>query len=206
MARDENPPFGLGETFYGTDGTIDSTDLGGVNLEGKEWVFEDVNPTSGAHRSGRSKRCRIVRNVSGINLLPKRLVRFRASGTDYGTQVDGYTHIPSQEGYPVDEWLPAAGVRDDDLFWIVLEGPAVCILTRDAAADGAVVSVGGWVVAETAATSQSATTAGHVEAKHTTAAATDVLGDAVMNRVGRALSAKTTADTGEDILIDVGHW
>lgn len=205
MARDENPPFGLGETFYGGE-TIDANDLGGVNLEGKEWVFEDINPVTGAHRTGRSKRCRIVRNVSGVALLPKRLVRFQASGTNYGSRVDGYTHVPSQEGYPVDEWLPAAGVPANDLFWIVLEGPAVCILTRDAALDGAVVAVGNWVVAETAATSQSATTAGHVQVKGTTTGATDVLGDAVINRVGRALSAKTTADTGTDILVDVGHW
>lgn len=203
MARDDAPPFPLGETFYGTDGTIDSNNLGGVNLEGKEWVFEDVHPTTGIVRTGRSKRCRIVRNVSGINLLPKRLGRFRLVGTDYGHEIDGYT-VVNEEGYPIDEYLPAAGVRDDDLFWITIEGPAVCVTTRDPASDGAVIDVGGWVVAETAATSQSATTAGHVQAVDF--ATTDALATVVVNRVGRAMSAKTTDDTGTDILIDVGHW
>jgi hypothetical protein len=40
MARDEAPPFERGGTYY-RGGAIDASNLGGVNLEGKEWRFED---------------------------------------------------------------------------------------------------------------------------------------------------------------------
>jgi hypothetical protein len=205
MARDENPPFDRGHTYYDGE-TIDTNDLGGVNLEGKEWVFEDVHPTTGVARTGRSVRCRIVRNTSGANMLPKLLARFETDGTEYGSRVDGYTATLAQEGYPIDEYLPAAGVPTNDLFWIVIEGPATCITTQLPAADSTVFSVGDWVVAETAVTSQQVTLAGHIEAQITTGGHTDLLRNQIMNRVGRALSAATTADTGTDILVDVGHW
>ena len=52
MSRDENPPWSRGETFYNGE-TIDTNDLGGTNLEGKEWVFEDFNPTNDTTRSNK---------------------------------------------------------------------------------------------------------------------------------------------------------
>src|SRR5690348_2512841 len=82
MARDEAPPFQRGETFY-NGGTIDPNDLGGVNLEGKEFEFEDDQRGTG-HRI----RVRVVRNVSAGPILPKRLVTFQAA--NFGRRVDGY--------------------------------------------------------------------------------------------------------------------
>jgi len=124
MARDENPPFERGGTWYG-DATPDANDLGGVNLLGKEWVFEDVNPTTGVARTGREVRCKVVRNTSGAALLPKKMVVFSTTAGEYGKNVDGYATTTSQEAFPVDEYLPTAGVADDDLFYIVMDGPAV---------------------------------------------------------------------------------
>ena len=50
MARNENPPFPLGETYY-NGGTIDANNLGGVHLEGQVWEFDDLDYTaSGAKR------------------------------------------------------------------------------------------------------------------------------------------------------------
>jgi len=204
MARDENPPFERGETFY-NGATITATDLGGVNLEGMEWVFNDVNPNTGAVRSEKYVRCRCVRNTSGIALLPKRLVRFEqdASNPDeYGRRVDGYTTTTAEEGYPVDEYLGTAGVPANDLFWIIVGGPAVVLSSlSDMTAD---VTSGDWVVAITAATSQ-ATTAGRFNTQVLTGA-TSLLALQIMNRIGRALSAGTTANTNTDFLVEVGKW
>src|ERR1051326_7295354 len=164
MARTENPPFGRGETFFSIGAVSpNAPDVTvGTQLEGKEWVFEDINPTVTGHttRTNRYVRCRVVRNRAGISLLPKRLVQFTsgsatqaaADGRNYGAQVDGYTATVNQRGYPVDEWLPSAGVPDKDLFWIVVDGPAT-VLTPLATAS-ADFAVGDLVAALTAATSQ----------------------------------------------------
>jgi hypothetical protein len=204
MSRDENPPFSRGETFY-NGATIDTNDLGGTNLEGKEWVFEDYDPTTDTTRSNKYVRCRVVRNTSGINLLPKRIAAFELDTTnpdEYGRRVAGYTTTTSAEGYPIDEYLPAAGVVTNDLFYIVVEGPAVVLTSLSDF--GANITTGTWVNAITAATSQ-ATTAGRVEDQDITGA-TNVLANAILNRIGRALSAATTANTNTDVLIEVGKW
>lgn len=203
MARDEAPPFERGQTFYG-GGTIDSNNLD-PSLEGKEWVFDDLDLTvTGAKtkRSGKKVRCRCVRNVGAAALLPKRLVSFVA-GTTYGKRVDGYADTTAEEAYPVDEFLPAAGVPVNDLFWIVVEGPAT-VLTDLAGADNNVINAGGVIVALTGATS-GATTAGRVAPQDLTGA-TAVLAKQIQNRIGVALSSKTTANTNADLLIEVKKW
>jgi hypothetical protein len=205
MARDDSPPFERGSTWY-NGGTIDSNNLGGAQHEGKIWVFEDINVTPGTAgakptRSNRPVKCMCVRNVSGIALLPKRLVRLQKSGLFFLGRVDGYTTVTAEQGWPVDEYLPAAGVPNNDLFWVVIDGPAMCL--TDIAA-GISVVVGDIVVALTAATSQ-ATTAGRVVLQDLTGA-TALLGNEIQNRLGYALSAKTTANTNADILVDIRRW
>lgn len=201
MSRDENPPFSRGETYY-NGGTIDTADLGGLNLEGKEWVFEDADGNTGVSRSSRSVKCRVVRNTAAIALLPKRVARFELGANEYGSRVDGYATATAAEGFPIDEYLGAAGVPVNDLCYIVVEGPAVVLsgLTDF----GAVVAPGDWLVAITGATS-GATTSGRVALQVLTGA-TAALADQVQNRIGRALSAATTANTNTDLLIHVGKW
>lgn len=201
----ENPPFPRGGTFY-NGGTIDSNNLGGTNLEGSRWYFPDQDLSVAGTRKTRTNRvvtCMIVRNVSGIALLPKRLANLQASGLNFMGRVDGYATTTAALGYPIDEWLPAAGVPANDLFYIVIDGPAT-VLTDIAAAAGNVIAVGGVVVALTAVTSQS-TTAGRVSVNDLTGA-TALLANQVQNRIGYALSAKTTANTNADLLIDVRKW
>lgn len=211
MAIKGDPPFPRGSTWY--DGaTIDTTNYGGLEHEGHDWWFEDVNPnifpasTAGARqaRTNRMVRCLCVRNVSGIALLPKRLVRFqRTAGSPMVGRVDGYAYTTADEGYPVDEYLPSTGVPNGDLFWIVIEGPAL-VLTDLAGAANNVVNVGDILTALTAATSQ-ATTAGRVKPQDLSGATT-TFGNEVQNRIGRALSAKTTTQTNNDLLVDVRKW
>jgi hypothetical protein len=208
MARDENPPFDRGHTWYDGE-TIDSSNLGGTHLEGKEWVFEDVNPSTGVARTGRSVRCRCVRNNSNINLLPKRLVQLEATAGQYSGRVIGLQNSALGRGYPVDEYLPTAGVPDNDLFWIVIEGPAVCV-NAVAVTTGNSIGVGNWTQCQTnAASSQSTTDAvdiGRIGLAVTsgTSATGFQQWDAL---VGRALSAvATTGVTNQDVLVDVGKW
>lgn len=202
MARDEAPPFDRGETYYG-GATIDSNDLQGVSLEGMEFEFEDRDySVQGAKtaRTNRRVRVRVVRNVSGAALLPKRLVRFQKTAGVYGARVDGYTRLPAERGFPVDEWLPTAGVPANDLFYIVVRGPAVVITSlTDMGAD---IAVGDRVAAITAATS-GATSSGRITVLGGATSGTS-LAEEILNGVGYALTARTTGNTNSDVLLEVG--
>jgi hypothetical protein len=197
MARDENPPFGLGATAEAAA----STDL--EQWVGKEWIFEDRDPTTLAIRTNMYKRCRLVRNVSAGVLLPKRLVTLKRTAGKNASEVDGYSFNWAEQAFPVDEFLPAAGVAVNDIFWIVIEGPAL-VLTDLAAAANPVIGVHNWLVSLTAASS-GATTAGRVVAG-TFGGATTPLADQIMNRLGQAMTARTTANTNTDVLINMGQW
>ncbi len=124
MAREETPPFARGESYYNGE-TIDSNNLGGVNLEGKEFVFEVNAPDDYAAQdpSGRYVRVKVVRNRSGTNLKPGRIAHFKAADP-YECSVDGYcAGVGDRPAGVIDEFLPAAGVPDLDLFYVVIEGP-----------------------------------------------------------------------------------
>ncbi len=153
-------------------------------------------------RTNRKVRCRCVRNVSGITLLPKRLATFQlsAGSEGYGARVDGYVCTTAQRGYPVDEWLPN-GVVNNDLFWLVVDGPSNCLLDLAAGANN-VITVGDPLIGLTAATSQ-ATSAGRLYSA-TLNASTVPLANQAMNYVGYALSAAVTTST--EVLAEVGHW
>lgn len=205
MARDENPPFPRGSTFY-DGGTIDSNNLQAVNLEGKVYTFEDVllSDTGSVKsvRTGRPVKCMIVRNVGAAALLPKQAVTLQLSAGIAG-RVDGQACTTAVETYPIDEFLPTAGCPVNDLCYVVIEGPAL-MRTDLAAGANNLIAVGDTLVALTAATS-GATTAGRVKPQDLTGA-TALLGKEVMNRIGRALSAKTTAQTNGDVLVDIRKW
>lgn len=207
-------PFPIGTTFWQGQTVPDATT--GVEWEGKEFVVEDLNYTNNSGGSqifaprayGNQvtyKTVRIVRNVSGIALLPRRLAAFKT--TVYGRQVDGYTTTTAAEGYPIDEFLPSTGVAANDLFYIVVEGPAECL--TDIAASAANLQTAGAtvVVALTAVTSQS-TTAGRISA-------VDVSGNnstgtpvllAAINKIGTNMSGSTTNNTNNPTLVHIKKW
>lgn len=205
MARDEAPPFERGATFYNGITPPDATS--GGNLEGKIYVFEDLDLSvtgTKSYRSGRPVKCMVVRNVSGATLLPKRLASLKLSGLNFLGQVDGYATVDAAANcYPIDEWLPAAGVVANDLFYVVVDGPAT-VITGLANGAGNNIAVGGNVCALTAVTSQ-ATTAGRIQAQDLSSSAT-TLGNYVQNKIGMAMTARTTNNTDSAILIDVRKW
>jgi hypothetical protein len=176
--KHESLPFERGQTASTGLATVDATVLD--NLEGQEYVVDDVDPADGRHphRPARPPAAR-AQQVSGIALLPKRLVSFKDRGRVYGSRVDGYADTTAEHSYPVDEYLPSTGVADSDLFYIVVEGPAL-VLTDLAGGANNVLNVGDVVVALTAATS-GATTAGRVAPQDLTGA-TALLANQVRTR------------------------
>jgi len=190
MSLTNDPPFALGQTL-GVSSTAD----------GKGWVgavktFPDVNPTTGAVRSNRMKTCVAVRNTSGVAVLPKRVVRFATgtAGAGLFSTVDGYAAVAGDERVGVaDEYLPATGVANNDVFWVTVEGPTEV----SHALSGTEVAVGDRLAAITAATS-GATTAGRVKPVTYASAGSTNLGEALRGVIGVACSAGAT--TGGNVL------
>ena len=204
MTANATGVFGLGSTFNGPTATIDTTNYAGIGLEGREAQFDDVTPATSAgattRRSDRVKKCLLVRNVSGIALLPKRLVTYQAAY--YGKRVDGYCDIDFEfAAGVVDEYLPAAGVRNGDLFWLTTQGPTLAKTSNGADATN-VHTEGTPVFALTAANSTATTNSGRVQPFTLTSNLTNA-GTWVMNTIGRAMSSKTTANSNVDILVDL---
>lgn len=192
----------LGRTYY--DGrTIDTANYGSsVDLEGQEATYRNnAIPSTGQTLvlplNGAPILARVVRNVSGINLLPGRAVIYAAGFQD--RRVDGYTNTTAQRAAGiVDPFLPSTGVPNGDLFLIIEEGtiPVRRALSNSAADD----AEGDFLYAITAATSQ-ATTAGRFTrwvGTFTAAETTDGTAfNIAQNYFGRAMSACTTAGTNQ---------
>jgi hypothetical protein len=157
---------------------IDTNDLGGVNLEGKEFEFEDE-----FHGTGHKVRVRVVRNSGTANIKPKRTTKFDANA--YGRRVTAVQDAAAGYGFPADERLPAAGVVPNDLFYVVVGGPAL-VLSPDA---GCTITAGDHIA--------STGTDGRVDKVDDTPVAE------VVNKVGRAMAAATGA-VATDILVGVG--
>jgi hypothetical protein len=223
MSRDNDQPFGRGLTFY-NGGPIPNflsppSDYdghpGGFNIEGKEYVFEDGSGAEDGHAgygTGMSVRVRAVRNASGYAIKPGQLCKFTT------TYVDGVTVVPlgtcvgsitttTADGpcYPADEFLPAAGVPNGDLFYVVVDGP--CLMTLTTAANAATVAAGQKIVSQTATATTSADAGnivGQTLAAPTDSGSTTLYSNQVQNAIGRAMSQATSHATGTQILVDIG--
>lgn len=197
MGLQADPPFGLGQTL-GLDGVNDSLYGLSSGSYGDNWVgcvkeFTDVNPVNGQVRSNRRKVCIAVRNTSGAALLPKRVVRLTSSARGVATVADGYAAV-ANEPYcgVVDEFLPAGGVANNDVFWVTVDGPTEVSV----ALSGSDITVRAALSVVTAATS-GATTAGRVTVSPLSAATTGG-GDNGIGVIGYAASSGAT--TGSAVL------
>lgn len=191
-------PFPRGSTNTTGAGSGGTTDQ--ANLEGREYWVEDDQ-----YGTGVMVKLRIVRNLSAGALSPKRGVTFK-SGTEW--QVDGYNDVDGERAYIVDDYYASVNsvsptIAVNDLFYVVIEGPCLCSTSLAGSARNNI-AVGDILGAQTAATS-GATTAGRVGTADFSGATTP-LATQIINRIGRALSAKTTANTASDILVGVGQW
>lgn len=193
------PEFELGETFYGIGGTPVAADSF-TNL-GQEWWFNDPNYNM------KMRKMRLVRNKSGINLLPKMAVRFKTSTANdpcgFETEIDGYGATTAERIVLVDDQLPAAGVADGDVFWVCVEGEHLGITAKEADARN-VINVGSFVAANSAAASTFSTTAGRLQVIDLSGATAN-LGNMILNAIGRAMTAQTTGNTNADIRVVLGR-
>ena len=204
MARKENPPFPRGATFY--DGTVPNIPgtstpdtISHQELEGKTWVWEDVDYSASAsgvklHRSGRFVTTMVVRNKAGATLTTpaKLLARMKTDGTgqEFTGQVSGVDPAVGELCYPIDEFLPG-NVVANDLFWVVVDGPAKVI--TDTGGD-TTIAIGNYVI-------PGATTDGRVIDQDTTVAAGAATFAQIQGAVGIAITA-TTGNT-QTLTIDV---
>lgn len=200
MADVASMPLKLGATLMGKTRTIDSAALPGVHLEGGVRTFRIKTLADKTLLVNQSDLVVMaVRNVGAAALLPGRLVTWAAGYTK--RRVDGYARTDAvQVAGVVDPYLSTAGVRVNDVFWLVIKGLTYAKTALSAGAAN-LLPEGTILVALTAATS-GATTAGRVAPQDLTGA-TAVLGGQIQNRIGQVLSAKTTANTNVDILIDL---
>lgn len=122
MAENSVAPVARGDSFF-KGGTADAA--GGGHLEGLVHVFPATDPDNRTiRRNGGNNVCVLVRNDSGGALLPGIAVKWKAGKE--GSAVDafgGSGNVNSHAAGFVDDHLPAAGVPDNDLFWIVVKGP-----------------------------------------------------------------------------------
>lgn len=175
----------LGQTFYGPTKTIPTNHDPNTSLEGTEKWANDYEPTTSyrgarAKRSNRQRLFILVRNTSGGALTPKTPVKWEDGYV--GKRVDGPVAADGDAGAGVvDENLPAAGVRDGDLFWLCVEGPHLATkATGFTLAQGAHVLYG---------EDDDVVAAGTLDA------------DKVANAAGRTITAALTGDT--EVLIDL---
>lgn len=170
----------------------------------KQFADLDYSSTTGvlAPRSQNTVTCILVRNESGVALLPKRLVTWKAG--QRGKQVDGYADFCPDRAIAgvVDEWLPAAGVANDDYFWLTVHGPS--LVTTAIEADGTnVIEVDDWLTNSTAANSTATTASGRaIPAILVAGLTTNITFAQSINiyKWGLAMSAKTTANTAANLL------
>lgn len=212
MSRDNISTPNRGETMY-QGVTPDLNDLKFAEIEGITKVFEDITWNAAgvkpARTGDRMVVCRLVRNMSGVTLYAKRLVQIDPTNPN---RVTGYADTSALECYPVDEFLPAAGVPPGDLFWIVIKGPAMCLTPMDGGPFGntsiaagdrlqSLTTTGGSTGAGT--TAKAGRVATFVVVAATTAGQFSDIINHVTNYIGRAMSAKTSGQTNADILVDI---
>jgi hypothetical protein len=204
-ARDEGLPFDRGRTVY-NGALIDTNNLQGLDWEGKDFVVEDKHPRTGIKRSNHFVRIRIIRWMNAtFNAVPKRVVSAQASANLVNqSRADGFTTTSAQDALcVVDEYLPPAGCPANDCFWGVMEGPTEILTAMEGDVNNSI-AVNTRLVALTGATS-GALTAGRIKPQDLTGA-TSVLGNNILNVIGRAMSAKTTGQTNQGVLTYVGKW
>lgn len=130
-----DPGFGRGQTL----GVRDTES--GRGTTGTQKAFTDSDPrtnNSGVFLSNRPVTCIAVRNTSGGPLLPGTVVKFKKAAIL--DEVDGAAAAATDAPLGVvDEYLPAAGVANNDVFWLVVSGPTA-ITTAATLAPGAFVT------------------------------------------------------------------
>lgn len=171
-----DPGFARGQVLGVTKTYYDAQVGDGSHIVGVRKVFADTHPQTGQILSNQTVECIAVKNKSGGALLPKTVVQFDADAIM--TDVDDEATTSSLRLGVVDEYLPVAGVPNNEVFWLVVKGPTTVLKTTGAGND---------------------ITAGEVVGVSATAGKID---DDATLKVGNAIAAAGTAATEVRVLLD----
>ena len=203
----------LSQTFYGLDQTIDTADYAGISLEGSLRPCKDIDPSDVTKlRSDNTRKARLMRNVSGITAYAGMAVSGYAGLEN--KRFDGFTEVTAARSVGVIvDLLHSSGCRHGDMCWVIYKGPNLCFTANT---EGDEYSIGDIIYAQTAASSTANTVGGTTAddggkvagwpavLTFTADQTTDgTMGSVLTNRLGRALSASTTAETNTLKLVDL---
>jgi len=130
-----DPGFARGQTLGITIAAYESDVGDGSNVTGTRKVFRDEDPKTGVLKSNRTVECIAVKNTSGSAILPGAVAKFKNAALL--TEVDGLAVADTTLMGVVDEYLPAAGVPNNEVFWLVVRGPSTVTKTATSVAAGA---------------------------------------------------------------------
>ena len=130
-----DPGFARGQTLGVTVTMYEAENGDGSTVVGTRKVFRDEHPKTGALQSNRTVECIAVKNTSGSALLPGSVAKFKDAAIL--TEVDGLATTSTALMGVVDEYLPAAGVANNEVFWLVVRGPSTVTKTATSVAAGA---------------------------------------------------------------------
>jgi hypothetical protein len=130
-----DPGFGRGQTLGVTVKMYEAENGDGATVVGTRKVFRDESPITGAILSNRTVECIAVKNTSGSALLPGAVAKFKDAAIL--SEVDGLATTSTALMGIVDEYLPAAGVADGEVFWLVVRGPSTVTKTSTSVSAGA---------------------------------------------------------------------
>jgi len=167
-------------------------------LEGLPVCYEDISYVDKATKvSGREVKAILVKNVSGIALKPGQLVTW---ATGYvGRKVDGYARTTGGKiAGIVDDWLPAAGAADDQIFNLIVKGPVRVKSPTDNG--GGDIASGDHLTADTATTAAATNSTTGGRAAKIDADTTNLTGEYERRIIGIALEANLSSNT--DALFD----
>ena len=203
----------LTQTFYGLDQTIDTDNYAGINLEGSERECYDFDPTDLTKlRSDNSRQATLMRNVSGVTVYASMTVS-GLEGSE-NKRFDGFTEtLGARSVGVIVDLLQSSGCRHGDMCWVITDGPNLCFTANT---EGDEYSIGDIIYAQTAASSTANTVGGTTAddggkvagwpaaLTFSDSQTTDgTMGSILANKLGRALSASTTAETNTLKLVDL---
>lgn len=217
MSRDNEMMLERGSTWY-AGRTIDTANYEGIDREGETKIFEDLvwtgsTGSKSSRTNARQVTCRLMRNVSGVTLYAKQLVQ--VDPTNPNRITGRSTVLFQQDVYPIDEFLPASGVPNGDMCWVVISGPAKVLTPMTgaefnaasiAAGDpiGAATTNGGSTAAGSTAPAGRVAAPSYPNVALTTSAQYAQIVRDVRGVIGIAMSAMTSGQTNADLLIDIG--
>jgi len=199
MSRYNKLPFARGKSAYQNQSTSDWDITSLAHLEGqKVYLPNSAAATPEVRRNGTDVVAIVVRNDSGGTLAAGEALWWKTAY--HGTRVDKSTAGDNNPvaGF-VDDHVGSGGVQDDDLFYMIVEGPCVVKTLSGGTAHASTELVeGGLVVASG--------TAGKIHAVGATADADGADAATEWNVCGRVILESGSAvavSLGTDILINV---